>query len=79
MTHSTNKLFPVFLKLENFRVLIVGGGKIAGEKISAILANSPATKIKLVAPQISDEIINLTKNHANVTLVNRLFDEADLE
>jgi siroheme synthase-like protein len=73
-----NKLFPVFLKLENFRVLIVGGGKIAGEKIAAILNNSPATQITLVAPQISEEITEWERKFSNVKLVNRSFEENDL-
>ena len=55
-TQTENKLFPVFLKLENFRVLIIGGGKVALEKVSAILNNSPNTKVTLVATHVSDEI-----------------------
>jgi len=38
-----NKLFPVFLKLEDLRLLIIGGGKIAFEKLQAVLSNAPAT------------------------------------
>lgn len=76
---SENKLFPVFLKLENFRVLIVGGGKIAGEKIAAILNNSPATRVTLVAPQVSDEIKEWKNKFQNVRLINREFEESDLE
>ena len=33
-TEVKNTLFPVFLKLENFRVLIVGGGKVGLEKVT---------------------------------------------
>ncbi|MGZ3862842.1 MAG: TSUP family transporter [Bacteroidia bacterium] len=75
---NNNKLFPVFLKLENFRMLIVGGGKIAGEKIAAILNNSPATKITLVAPQVSDEIKAWKSKFQNVRVINREFEENDL-
>ncbi|MCX6295314.1 MAG: NAD(P)-dependent oxidoreductase [Bacteroidetes bacterium] len=53
---STNPLFPIFLKLEHMHVLIVGGGKIGLEKISAILNNSPDTKITLVAKEVLPEI-----------------------
>lgn len=74
-----NKLFPVFLKLENFRVLIVGGGKVAHEKVSAVLNNSPATKIKLVATHISEAILDLAKTSANLELHQRSFVESDLE
>jgi len=78
-TEQKNKLFPVFLKLENFRVLVVGGGKIAGEKISAMLNNSPATQITLIAPQVSEEIVRWQKKYANLRIVNRVFEENDLE
>lgn len=73
-----NKLFPVFLKLENFHVLIVGGGKIAGEKIAAVLNNSPATQITLIAPQVSDEIYAWGKKFVNVKIIKRFFEESDL-
>ncbi len=79
LTEQTNKLFPVFLKLENFRVLIVGGGKIAGEKISAILNNSPATQVTLVAPIVSNEILDWQTRFTNLRVVKREFEEADLD
>ncbi|GAC1382766.1 MAG: hypothetical protein NVSMB30_30290 [Hymenobacter sp.] len=34
---EVNTLFPVFLKLETMRVLLVGGGNVALEKLAAIL------------------------------------------
>ena len=33
-----NRLFPVFLKLEELEVLLVGAGKVGLEKLTAILA-----------------------------------------
>jgi uncharacterized protein len=75
---NSNKLFPVFLKLESFRVLIVGGGKIANEKIAAILNNSPATQITLVAPRISEKIVIWKNKFTNVRIINRSFEENDL-
>jgi len=78
-TELKNKLFPVFLKLENFRVLVVGGGKIAGEKIAAIYNNSPATQVTLVAPQVSEEISARQKEHSTLSIIKREFEESDLE
>jgi len=75
---SLNKLFPVFLKLENFRVLIIGGGKVGLEKVSAILNNSPQTKITLVATSISEEIKLKVSVYNNVILHQRGFVENDL-
>lgn len=77
--YSENKLFPVFLKLENFHVLIVGGGKVALEKITAILNNSPLTEITLVATHISEDIRQLAEVRENVELHERSFRETDLE
>ncbi|WP_114783806.1 TSUP family transporter [Botryobacter ruber] len=74
-----NPLFPVFLKLEQLRVLVVGGGPIGMEKMSALLANSPATNIDLVAPDILPEIFALTETYPGLTLHQRKFEEADLE
>ncbi|HKG68776.1 MAG TPA: NAD(P)-dependent oxidoreductase, partial [Segetibacter sp.] len=51
-----NNLFPVFLKLEQMKILIVGGGKVALEKLHAVLYNSPSTKIKIVAISLNKEI-----------------------
>jgi hypothetical protein len=74
-----NTLFPVFLKLEHFRVLVIGGGKIGGEKIRSILSNSPATKITLVAITVSEEIHRLAEQHDNLQIKQRMFAESDLD
>ena len=47
-------LYPVFLKLEGHRVLIVGGGQIAEQKIEAVLRS--ATDVTVIAPQITPRI-----------------------
>ena len=57
-----NNLFPVFLKLEKLNLLVVGGGAIALEKLTAIRDNSPSTTIKLIASTISEEIKILAKD-----------------
>jgi precorrin-2 dehydrogenase/sirohydrochlorin ferrochelatase len=44
-------LYPIFLKLEGHKVLIVGGGAIAEQKIEAVLRS--ATDVTVMAPQIS--------------------------
>jgi uncharacterized protein len=76
---ETNSLFPVFLKLENLSVLIVGGGKIGLEKLSAILSNSPETKIRLVSITICDEVRALAANHSNIELKERIFLPLDVD
>ncbi|MDO1448314.1 bifunctional precorrin-2 dehydrogenase/sirohydrochlorin ferrochelatase [Rhodocytophaga aerolata] len=74
-----NLLFPVFLKLEELNLLVVGGGFIGMEKMSAVLKNSPATHVTLVGIIISEEIKEFVKEYPNVTLVERAFLETDLD
>ncbi len=78
-TESINNLFPVFLKLENFRVLIVGGGKVGLEKVTAVLNNSPATKVTLIAKIVSDDIKKFAIEHSNLLIEQRAFKNEDLE
>lgn len=47
-------LYPIFLKLEGHKVLIVGGGLIAEQKIEAVLRS--ATDVTVVSPQITPRI-----------------------
>ncbi|HSC54963.1 MAG TPA: TSUP family transporter [Phnomibacter sp.] len=79
LDEGTNTLFPVFLKLEQMRLLIVGGGNIGLEKLQAVLANSPHTSIRLVAETISDDIRNIASDHRNITLHTKTFDATDLQ
>jgi uncharacterized protein len=76
---ETNRLFPVFLKLEDLSVLIVGGGTIGLEKLSAILSNSPETNIKVVSIVISEEIRKLAVDHPSIELRERVFLPGDLD
>ena len=47
-------LYPIFLKLEGRKVLIVGGGKVAEEKVYAVLRS--ANDVTVVAPEITPRI-----------------------
>jgi precorrin-2 dehydrogenase / sirohydrochlorin ferrochelatase len=68
-----NNLFPVFLKLEALQTLIVGGGHVGLEKLSAILKNSPSAKVTLIARSIGSEIKELASKHSTVELIERNF------
>ncbi|MGC5744908.1 TSUP family transporter [Chryseobacterium sp. NFX27] len=73
----SNFLYPIFLKLEELSLLIIGGGNIALEKLESVLANSPGARIKLVALEISDQVKELKKNYPNLTLHERSFTDND--
>lgn len=78
-TVSVNTLFPVFLKLETLRVLLVGGGNVAMEKLRAMKDNAPATSIHLVATVISAEVKKFAFDHPQIQLTERPFTESDLD
>ena len=68
-TPPSNNLFPIFLKLEEMKLLIIGGGNVALEKLNAVLQNSPKTNIRLVAVEINDSIRSLADSYKNIELV----------
>ncbi|MBO9614049.1 MAG: bifunctional precorrin-2 dehydrogenase/sirohydrochlorin ferrochelatase [Dyadobacter sp.] len=73
-----NNLFPIFLKLENLHTLIVGGGYVGLEKITAVLDNSPLARVTLVAPEIREEIRNIAAANSRINLIVRKFGDDDL-
>ncbi|MBP4139434.1 precorrin-2 dehydrogenase/sirohydrochlorin ferrochelatase family protein [Flavobacterium geliluteum] len=68
-----NELYPVFLKLHNLKVLIVGGGNVGLEKLSFLLKSSPNANVEVVAPHFHLEIKVLAENHPSVTLTEAKF------
>ncbi len=79
MTSARNNLFPIFLKAEKLRMLIVGGGDVGSEKLRFLIKSSPDTNVTIVAPTISEEIKYIAKQFPNVEIIHREFAEADLE
>ncbi|HZF66249.1 MAG TPA: TSUP family transporter [Chitinophagaceae bacterium] len=76
--NNSNQLFPVFLKLHDLHLLIVGGGNVALEKLQAVLHNAPATKITLVAKAISEQVKSVAAAYDNIILIERAFQSSDL-
>ena len=77
LTKETNELFPVFLKLEQLRLVIIGGGEIGLEKLNAVIQNSPAATVTLVATTIKDEIRNLAAQYSSIQLFERPYQPED--
>jgi siroheme synthase-like protein len=75
---ESNELFPVFLKLQNFRTLLVGAGNVGLEKLEAMLNNSPKANITVVGDRVLVEVKELLQNRENVQLFERKFEEQDL-
>src|SRR5690606_33409197 len=68
-----NNLFPVFLKLEALDTLLVGGGNVGLEKLTALLKSSPAARVTVVAGIIRDEIKTMALENRTVHLIERDF------
>ena len=68
--------FPAFLKLDNKKVLIVGGGKIASDKIGHILDFT--SDISIIAPEISAEISRVIKDK-NLSFKQREYMRGDIK
>ena len=65
-------LFPVFLKLADRAVVIVGGGSDATAKLSAVL--DAGARVTVVAPEVTPEIAG-----NGVTIHRRPFEASDLD
>ncbi|PPL00222.1 precorrin-2 dehydrogenase/sirohydrochlorin ferrochelatase family protein [Parapedobacter indicus] len=73
-----NPLFPVFLQLNELHVLLVGGGKVGLEKLTALLENSPKATVTIVAREISADVRHYVANYPRIQLLERAFEETDL-
>jgi len=74
-----NVMYPIFLKLENLDVLVVGGGFVGEEKLASLLKQSPKTKIDVVATFFREETQALIAKYPNVTAHTRKFALSDLD
>ena len=75
-----NVMFPIFVKLHQIQLLLVGGGNVALEKLEAILKNAPLARVTIIAEEVRrNELFELVKIHPNVVLKERKFEDLDLE
>lgn len=69
-----NNLYPIFLKACNLKVLIIGGGCVAEEKLTFLLKSSPDAVVTMVAPLFKTGTITIAKK-GNVTLISDVYKE----
>ncbi len=74
-----NHLYPVFLKLDQLRLLLVGAGNVGLEKLESLLANAPLTAITIIAPLVREEVRNYLKDFPACRILERRFEDSDLE
>ena len=68
-----NELYPIFLKVHQLNILIVGGGNVGLEKLSFLLKSSPNATVEVVAPRFLPELVDLVSNHESVQLTMKKF------
>lgn len=73
-----NTLYPIFLKLNVLKVLIVGAGNVGLEKLSFMLKNSPDANIRIIGIEPKKELLALAAGFSKVTVDQKVFEEKDL-
>ena len=80
MKTNKNPLYPIFLKLHNLSMLIVGAGEVGYEKLFFILKSSPDANITMVAPWVSPEIEELlSAGNYKVEIIKKEFAVSDID
>jgi len=74
-----NQLFPVFLKLNNLHTVLVGGGNVGLEKLTAILNNSQKANVTVISKTFLPEIHELAAQYPGLTIVQKSFTDNDLD
>lgn len=70
--------FPFYVEVENKKCLLIGGGIVALRKLEVLLSFGPVFHV--VAPEIEDEIIEMSKRHSDkIRLSKRKFMDSDLD
>lgn len=72
-----NTLYPIFLKVSNLNILIVGGGNVALEKLTFLLKSSPDANVEMVSPMFRDDTIALA-NKFNIKMNTAPYDKTYL-
>jgi siroheme synthase-like protein len=74
-----NDLFPVFFKLNQLQVLVVGGGNVALEKVRAILTNSPECNLTILAIEFKTELVEFVSEYSSVKRIQKTFAADDVK
>src|SRR5580658_4223238 len=69
-------LFPIFVKLKSRLVVVIGGGKVAEEKIPALL--SAGARLRLIAPTITPQIAEWVR-FGKIQWQQKEFEPGDLQ
>ena len=77
--NQTNNLFPIFLKGNELRFLIVGGGEVALEKMTALLNNSPDAFVRIVAKEYALDTLDFLNTQKSIEIIHGEFESKHLD
>ncbi|MDG1278808.1 MAG: bifunctional precorrin-2 dehydrogenase/sirohydrochlorin ferrochelatase [Algoriphagus sp.] len=70
-----NQLYPIFLKVHQLNVLLIGGGFVGTEKLEFLLKSSPKAQVTVVSLGFSEAFLFLAAQSENVTLIEDHYHE----
>jgi precorrin-2 dehydrogenase / sirohydrochlorin ferrochelatase len=70
-----NHLYPVFLKVHELSILLVGGGFVGTEKLAFLLKSSPMAQVTVVSTAFNEEFMEVAKSAPHVTLIEDAYHE----
>ncbi len=74
--HALMNYFPAFLKLDNYKILIVGGGSVATHKLSKVL--DFCSNIEIIAERYSEEMLSMIIDH-KLYYKTKVYEEGDVK
>lgn len=70
-----NHLYPIFLKVHELNILLVGGGFVATEKLEFLLKSSPLAQVTVVSKEFRPEFLEVAEKSETVTLIEDSYHE----
>lgn len=70
-----NHLYPIFLKVHELNVLLIGGGFVATEKLEFLLKSSPEAQVTVISKMFRMEFLELAEGKESVTLIEDAYHE----
>jgi precorrin-2 dehydrogenase / sirohydrochlorin ferrochelatase len=71
-----NSLFPMFVKLEGRRVLVVGAGNIGEQKIAGLLDSG--ARVRVIALSATEQVRSWAE-HGSIDFAQRTYESTDLD
>jgi precorrin-2 dehydrogenase/sirohydrochlorin ferrochelatase len=70
-----NHLYPIFLKVHELNILLVGGGFVATEKLEFLLKSSPLAQVTVVSKVFRPEFLEVAEKSDTITLIEDVYHE----